>query len=345
MRIAIVNDLPLAREALRRVVLSQPGYSIAWVAEDGAGAVERARQDRPDVILMDLLMPVLDGVEATRQIMTACPCPILVVTATVAGNYPLVLQAMSHGALDAVPTPQLGLGGQLRGGQELLTRLERLARQAQVSGGRKPSVDVPGTGGLRPALAWGASTCPPLVTLGASTGGPEALARILERLPATMRSPVVIVQHISAEFAPDLVVWLQGRSRLRVEAAREGAAPVPGTVFVAVTNDHLVLTADHHFHYTPEPIDEPFRPSVNVCFESLAAHWPTPGVAVLLTGMGHDGARGLALLRQRGWQTIAQDEQTSVVYGMPRAAVESHAACRVLPVDQIAGAITARLTP
>lgn len=336
MRIAIVNDLALAREALRRLIQSRPGYSVAWIAEDGAEAVNRARQDRPDVILMDLIMPGMDGVEATRSIMAASPCPILVVTSTVAGNYGLVLQAMGHGALDAVATPELGLDGKVRGGNELLARLERLERTrsgTEATGVRyspRTSTSTP------PAL-------PPLVALGASTGGPEALGRILERLPATMRSPVVIVQHISAEFASDLVVWLGGRCRLPVEAARPGGEPTAGVVSVAVTNDHLVLTPDRHFHYTKEPADDPYRPSVDAWFESLAAHWPISGVAALLTGMGHDGARGLAILRRAHWLTIAQDERTSVVYGMPRAAIEMHAACRVLPVDEIAGAITASL--
>lgn len=337
MRIAIVNDLALAREALRRVVLSRPGYCVAWSAEDGEQAVRLAQRDRPDVILMDLLMPVMDGVEATQRIMVTAPCPILVVTATVSGNYALVLQAMSHGAIDAVHTPELGLDGQPRGGQELLARLERLGRSRQSPSGMRAALKVPPSPRAQPAL-------PPLVALGASTGGPEAIARILERLPATLRSPVLVVQHISAEFAPDLVTWLRTRSCLPVEPAHEGGSPTAGVVSVAVTNDHLTLTPDHRFHYRREPADEPFRPNIDVCFESLAACWPTPCVAALLTGMGDDGARGLGLLRRAGWLTIAQDETTSVVYGMPRAAVELNAACRVLPVGEIAGAIVARLS-
>jgi two-component system response regulator WspF len=171
--------------------------------------------------------------------------------------------------------------------------------------------------------------------------GPAALAHILEQLPPPLRAPVVVVQHISAEFATDL--WLRGRSRLPVAVAREGGEPTPGVVSVAVTNDHLLLTPDRRFHYAKELADYPYRPSVDVWCESLAAHWPKPGVAALLTDMGQDGARGLAALRQAGWLTIAQDEATSVVYGMPRAAVEINAACRVLPVGEIAAAITARL--
>ncbi len=334
MRIAIVNDLPLAREALRRVVLSHPDYTIAWVAENGAQAVQLAKQDRPDVILMDLVMPGMDGVEATRRIMAESPCPILVVTATVAGNYQLALEAMKYGGIDAVHTPELGLNGELRGSQELLARLERLERARRLSSD---------TGLIYRSPDFAEGSAPPLVALGASTGGPEAIAVILERLPAKFPFPVLVVQHISAEFVADLVTWLKRRSHLPVEPAVEGLVPTPGKVSIASSNDHLILTRERTFHYTREPVNEPFRPSVDVCFASLAAYWPTPGVAALLTGMWDDGARGLGKLREAGWLTIAQDEGSSVVYGMPRAAVERNAACRVLPIQHIASAILARL--
>lgn len=339
MRIAIVNDLVLAREALKRVVQSHEGWCVAWVAQDGTSAVTQAERDPPEVILMDLIMPGMDGVEATRQIMARRPCPILVVTSTVAGNYQLVLQAMSHGAIDAVQTPELGLDGKLRGGQELIERLGRLERARKLPPARTAGRSLP-SGENRQGYP---PTGPPLVALGASTGGPEAVAQILEKLPTNLAAPVVVIQHISAEFGGDLVTWLRSRSALPVETAQEGARPKPGVVAVAVTNDHLILSTEQRFHYTPDPIEDPYRPSVNSFFESLANCWPAKGVAVLLTGMGQDGARGLAELKQRGWCTIAQDQSTSVVYGMPRAAVELQATCEVLPIGQIAGAIRRQL--
>jgi two-component system response regulator WspF len=341
MRVAIVNDLALAREALRRLVLSRPGWSVAWLAEDGAAAVRLAGQDRPDVILMDLVMPGTDGVEATRQIMATSPCPILVVTATVAGNYAMVLRAMSYGALDAVRTPEVGPDGRARGGQELLARLERLRIADCGLRIEETKSATPATAG--PSAIRHPQSAVPLVALGASTGGPAALARVLEALPPGLPAAVAVVQHIDVEFATGLAEWLRGQCRLPVEVAREGSAPRAGVIAVAASNDHLVLRPDGRFGYTPEPADYPFRPSVDVFFESLAAHWPRPGVAVLLTGMWTDGARGLLALRQAGWLTIAQDEATSVVYGMPRAAAEINAASRVLPLPEIAGAIQARL--
>jgi chemotaxis response regulator CheB len=335
VRIGIVNDLPLARLALRRAVQSVPGYEVAWQAADGAEAVRRAREDPADVILMDLVMPVMDGVEATRRIMQEGPCPILVVTVSVDANFNLVCEAMSHGGLDAVNTPTLA-GGEVRGGEALLARLARIEKEK----GRAAGV----------ALAQPASVCalppvrgkPSLLALGASTGGPEALARVLEALPASFPAPVVVVQHIAAEFAGNLVAWLQGRCKLPVRAAPEGEVAPQGVISVAATDDHLVMRNGMRFGIVREPADYPFRPSVDVFFESLAMAWPGTGVAVLLTGMGDDGARGLATLRQAGWFTLAQDRSTSVVYGMPKAAAELHAASRVLPLAQMPAVILGR---
>jgi two-component system, chemotaxis family, response regulator WspF len=334
MRMAIVNDLALAREVLRRVVLSAPGYTIAWVASDGAEAVRRAAADRPDVILMDLVMPVMDGVEATRRIMAENPCPILLVTSSVCSNFEKVYEAMGHGGLDAVNTPTFDREGKIQGGEGLLTRLAHLKKAGHVAPVclTPPPIDRP-TAGQGPAL----------VALGASTGGPEALARILESFPANFAAAVVIIQHIGEDFAPSLVNWLQDRTHLRVRLAKAGDTPSAGGILVAGSNDHLRLGRDGRLVYTPDPVDYPYRPSVDVFFGSLAAGWPRRGVAALLTGMGADGARGLLQLRQAGWLTLAQDQATSIVYGMPQAAAQLGAACQVLPLSRIAPTILAEI--
>ena len=338
MRIAIVNDLALAREVLRRLVASAPGHVVAWTAENGEEAVRKAAQDRPDVILMDLVMPILDGVEATRRIMAQSPCPILVVTSSVAANFNMLYRAMGHGGLDAVNTPTLAPDGSIRGGDELLARLAKLARTRQDLASTTPGV----RGAATPLPSFSADTAKRaagIVALGASTGGPEALARILKALPADFPCCVAIIQHIAAEFAPSLAAWLQGQCSLPVRLARESDELKPGEVVLAATNDHLLLRTDRRLAYTSDPFENPYRPSVDVFFGSLASVWPRPGVAVLLTGMGNDGAQGLLRLRQLGWHTIAQDEASSVVYGMPKAAADLRAACQVLPLDQIPHAV------
>ena len=336
MRIAIVNDLALAREVLRRLVLSVPGYTIVWLAENGEEAVRKAAQDRPDIILMDLVMPVMDGVEATRRIMADSPCPILLVTSTVTGNFNMVYRAMSYGGLDAVNTPTFGADGKIKDGEGLLSRIAKLARAQQaplwLSEPRsKPLAKVgPSADSVQPRH--------PILALGASTGGPEALIQVLKILPVGFSATVIVIQHIAADFAPGLARWLQGHTCLPVRLANDGDNLKPGEVLLAATNDHLVLRQDRRLAYTTSPVDYPYRPSVDVFFSSLAA-WPWPGVAVLLTGMGSDGAQGLLQLRQLGWHTITQDQASCVVYGMPRAAVELHAACQVLALAQIPRAI------
>ncbi|HZW29342.1 MAG TPA: chemotaxis-specific protein-glutamate methyltransferase CheB [Isosphaeraceae bacterium] len=349
MRIGIVNDTVLAREALRRVVLALPEHDVAWMARDGAEAIAMARQDPPDLILMDLFMPGVDGVEATRRIMGESPCAILVVTATVAGHLSKVYQAMGYGALDAVDTPTLGQHGELRGAAVLLHKIELIGRLAGKGGpGPQPRNDAarscgPAAPGWQRTAGDGCLTSPrerfDFVVLGASTGGPQALAEILGRLPARLGAGIVIVQHVDAAFAPGLGQWLSEQARRPVTLVADGHRVRADEILLSGTDDHLVLGEDQCLHYSAEPRSICYRPSVDVFFASVARNWPRLGVAALLTGMLHDGAHGLLALRRRGWRTIAQDEATSVVWGMPRAAIELGAAELVLPLPQIAGAI------
>ncbi len=332
MRIAIVNDLPIAVEALRRVITSVPGYQVAWVAHDGAAAVARCSEDVPDLILMDLIMPVMDGVQATRAIMQATPCAILVVTVSVVSNAAKVFEAMGFGALDAVCTPAIGSAGRLEGAEELLKKIASVMR---LMGKIEQLGSLPPVGQLLP-------TPPPLmpvVALGSSTGGPRALVDIFSKLPHRLGAAFVVIQHVDVQFAQGLVDWLAQQTPLSVTLAQEGMALEPDTIFVAGTNDHMVIGPDRVLHYSPKPLNYPYRPSVDAFFQSLNNYWAQRGIAVLLTGIGRDGARGLLALRQRGWHTIAQDKATSVIYGMPHAALELKAANEVLPIYKIAAAI------
>ncbi len=332
MRIAIVNDLAMAVEVLRRVVVSDAAHRVAWIAVDGAEAVEKCAQDTPDLILMDLIMPVMDGVQATKAIMQRSPCAILVVTAAVAGNAAKAFEAMSFGALDVTATPVFA-GGEISGGQELLKKIANI--------GMLIACEAPPA---RPQLGaqGGGSGCP-LVAVGASTGGPMALVSMLAGMPRDLAAAVVVVQHVDVQFAAGLAEWLDGQTELQVMLAREGEAPQPGRVYLAATNDHLIVGSDLAFHYNREPAEYPYRPSVDTFFSSLAHHWPGKHTAVLLTGMGRDGAAGLLELRRKGWHTIAQDEATCTVYGMPRAAREIGAAVEVLPLESIGAAVVGQI--
>jgi two-component system response regulator WspF len=334
MRVGIVNDQRLATEALRRIVLSEPIHQVAWTAVDGHDAVRKCHEDLPDVVLMDLVMPVMNGAEATRQIMQLSPCPVLVVTATVSGNYTLVCEALGHGAYDAVCTPLLGDRSPREAGADLLAKLhsvDQIRQQLKIN--RGPAEDPQSRLSPMPTAR---PRSIPLVAIGASTGGPQALEKVISSWPADFPAAVVVVQHIAADFAGPLAQWLQENSELDVRTVVHGESPHAGTVLVAATNDHLVMGNDRRFLYRVEPSGNPYRPSVDVLFESLAENWQAPSVAVVLTGIGRDGAQGLLKLRQRGWHTISQDENTSVVFGMPRAASQLGAAKRILPIGDMA---------
>ena len=330
MRIGIVDDRVLATEAIRRALARVPDYRVAWVARDGEDAVRHVAADPPDLVLMDLVMPNVNGVEATRRIMKATPVPIVVVTSSTNSNYGMVFDALAAGALDAVNTPTVAPDGAVKGADALLAKVANVARRSKgLTPGPMPPVRPPA-----PAL-------PLLVAIGASTGGPLAVAEVLAEL-AGAPVAVVLVQHITADFTTGLAEWVQQQSRFPVRVARAGDRPQPGVALLAGRDDHLVLRADQTFEYTPHPTDTPFRPSVDALFGSLAAHWPQPGAAALLTGMWRDGAEGLLRLRRAGWTTFAQDQATSAVYGMPDAAVKLGAAAHVLPPHQIGRMILAQ---
>ncbi len=323
MRVAIVNDLKLAVEVLRQSVLRIPGAEVAWIAEDGRQAIEHCAHDRPDLVLMDMQMPVMDGAVATREIMRRTPCPIIVVTASIQANLDRVYDALGAGALDVTTTPTFGPGGAIEGLESLARKIDHVRQLDRGHAVRaiEPARATPDGRGI--------------IAIGASTGGPQALAAVLPRGTA-LPAPVVIVQHIDRAFAPGLAEWLARETGQTVVLAQEGHAPTVGTIHVACSDDHLVLV-NGLFMHRAEPRTLAHRPSVDVFFESLVG---TPcGVAVLLTGMGRDGAEGLRALRRAGWHTIAQDQATSVVWGMPGAAVALGAAVEVLPIQRIAQAI------
>jgi two-component system, chemotaxis family, response regulator WspF len=328
VKIGIVNDLPLALEALRRVLALRPDHTVIWSARDGAQAISSCARETPDLVLMDLVMPGMDGVEATKHIMAATPCAILVVTASVGANAARVFDAMGYGAIDAVDTPVLGRGDLQEGAAAFLHKIDRIAK---LVGTRRfiPSADTFND-------TWIIARRERLVAIGASAGGPAALTALLSGLPKGFPAAVVIVQHVDERFAQGMAEWLSRDSALPVRVAKEGDRPTAGTVLLAGTNDHLRFITSDRLGYTPEPRELAYRPSVDVFFASVGAHWSGEAVGVLLTGMGRDGAQGLKTLRDQGHYTIAQDQATSTVYGMPKAAASLGAAVDILPLERIA---------
>jgi two-component system response regulator WspF len=328
LRIAIVNDVMLAREVLKRFLRDETHHELAWSAEDGAEAVARAATDTPDLILMDLVMPNMDGVEATRRIMRDSPTAILIVTASVDRLTSKVFEALGAGALDAVNTPVLG-GAEHSGISTLGVKIQTIER---LVGGKPRSV--------APAVAPSvAHSHVPLVAVGASSGGPAALASILSALPSDFPACLCIVQHIDSAFIKGLVDWLGGQTKLEMRVAQEGDVLRQGVVYLAGTDRHLVMEKNLTLGYNDNPKDSIHRPSIDVFFNSLSTVWPARGVGVILTGMGSDGANGLVALRKSGFYTLAQDEASSSIYGMPKVAAERGGADKIVSLVDIPGSI------
>lgn len=328
MRVGVVHDTILVCESLVQIVGSTGKHQIAWKAYSGPQAVERAISDPPDVILMAADMPGSGCVGATRQIMARAPCPIVIVTSSSDEDMRLVFQAMGAGALDVAKGPGVDARLDILGESELLRKLSvaaglgRMAAKAPQRGGKSAASE--------------------LLVVGASAGGPLALLALLKRFKPSERQAVVVVQHVDPHFAPRLVEYLASEAGLPVVGAEDGQVIEHGRVYVAVANQHLIIAPDGHLAYIDEPRNVPYRPSIDVFFNSVAAHWQGTACGVLLTGMGKDGAQGLLRLRQQGRYTVAQDEASCVVYGMPRAAKEIGAAVDILSLENIGPAVKHR---
>jgi two-component system chemotaxis response regulator CheB len=294
-------------------------------------------------------MPVMDGLELTREVMARFPCPILVVSAVVGDEHPeRVFALLEAGAVDVFPKPRGALETGSPEARELVRKI-KVAAGVFVFPRRRPAAATAANGapaapavrppGASPAVAPILTPSHRLVAIGASTGGPQALMTILSRLPAAFPVPVLCVQHISAGFLKGLVEWLAGQCRVKVRIARDGEPPLPGHVYFPEEDTHLVLDEKGCLAHSHAPPLGGHRPAVSATFESVAKSHGARAVAVLLTGMGRDGVTGMQAVARAGGVTIAQDEASSVVFGMPRNAIEAGAARHVLSPEAIARAL------
>lgn len=332
MRVSIVSDITSEAEALRRTISSSRGHKVAWVARSGAQAVDKCAKERPDLILMDLVLPDMNGVEVTRKIMASTPCAIVVVTGSSGDNTASIFEAMGAGALDAITLPLINAAGHTDAGRLLIQKIDKLSRLVAPDTTSRQSTGSSGSQTGR------------LVAIGASAGGPAAIACVLEQLPHDFNAAVVVIQHVDPFFADSLTVWLNHHSKLPVRLAQEGDRLTPGQVLVAAREEHLIFTSPTRLGYTRVPLETSYRPSVDVFFKSVDHYWQGDVVAVLLTGMGRDGAEGMRLLRRTGHHTIAQDRRSSAVYGMPKAAADLDAATEILPLDKIGTRLAALIS-
>lgn len=348
LRVLVVEDSPTMRAHLAAILASDPEVALIGTAADGKEAIAQCLERRPDVIAMDMMLPVMTGLAATEYIMAHCPTPILIVSAsTNRGELFRTYDALAAGAVDVLEKPT---GREAEGEWErrFLAALKLVARIRVI---RHPRARLPQLGrSAVPPPAAPPPAAPPLaevpaeartvVAIGASTGGPSAVMEILRALPADFRLPILLVLHIGEPFGGALADWLDAQTGRRVAYPVEGepVAAAAGRVVMAPPGRHLVVQ-DGRLHTNRDAERHSCRPSVDVLFESVARDCAAAAAACLLTGMGCDGAAGLLAIRQAGGLTIAQDEPTSVIYGMPRAAAELGAARHVLALGDIAGCL------
>jgi two-component system chemotaxis response regulator CheB len=328
VRVVVVEDSRVQRAHLVRALQADGDIEVVDEVGDAGEVLPAVRTHRPDVVTMDLDIPGGSGLHAIEQIMGYAPTPILVVSAS-SDSSQAAVDALVAGALEAIPKPNRWTAVHE---DELRRRVRALAGATVLRHPRGRRSD----GAARTAGTAG-GTAMPIVAMAASTGGPPALAEVLGRLGG-LKAPVLVVQHLHPDFIDGFVAWMARASALPVQPAAHGAVVQRGGVYIAPAGSHLRLGREGRLTLGAEPRSL-HRPSADVLFESVAAQAGPRAVGVLLTGMGDDGARGLLALRNAGGLTIAQDEASSAVYGMPRAAVALDAADRVLPLGDIADAV------
>lgn len=338
IRVLLVDDSPIALHILQRLLSRSADIQVAGTAANGREALDLLPALNPDVICTDLHMPVMDGLEFTREVMNKYPRPILVLSISVEPGSSNVFRLLEAGAVDFYPKPcAIQDADQEKLARELASKIRVLAgvHVFRRAGAATGAARLPTMLALRP------SAPVRMVAIGASTGGPQALREILSHLPDGFPVPVVCVQHIGADFLTEMVAWLAETSPLPVRVAAQRELPQAGAVYFAPGDHHLEFDDGGRFNLTATPPCGGHRPSVTVTLRAVARRFGASAVGVLLTGMGRDGAEGMAEIAAAGGITIAQDEASSVVYGMPREAVALGAVQQVLPLQQIGPALAA----
>jgi len=341
IKVLLVEDSLVAMTLLKKLLNSSPDLKVVGCARTGVEALEMIPKLNPDVICTDLHMPQMNGLELTSEVMARYPRPILVISASVQDDDPQhVFNLLEAGAIDILPKPR---GGQPSDydliKQPLINKIKVLSGVKVFSKNRKyssplPEKKVTETTHFTPSSFIKSNV--KIVAIGASTGGPQALQEILSQLPATFPVPIICVQHISEGFLQGLVDWLTTACKLSVKIAQPGVSPQVGNIYFPPEGQHLELDTSGQFLCSNAPPLGGHRPSITVTFKSVARFYRSSAIGVLLTGMGKDGAEGMAAIASSGGFTIAQDQASCVVFGMPKEAIALGAAKEILPLKAIA---------
>jgi two-component system chemotaxis response regulator CheB len=337
IRVLLVDDSPLALVILKKILASSPGMEVVGTARDGKEALDLIPKLQPTIVCTDYQMPVMNGLELTKEVMAKYPRPVLIVSAVVnPSDAREVFPIMEAGALDVIAKPQ-GMDLNQPSVKEFISKV-RLLSGVFVFARRQPArpqLLAPRTTHHAPR-----TTHVRIVAIGASTGGPQTLQIILPQLPSDFPVPVLCVQHISEGFLQGFVEWLGGQCKMKVKVAQPGETPLAGTIYFPEERTHLKLDDAGRLMSSHEPPVSGHRPSATVTFQSVARHFGSAAVGVLLTGIGSDGAEGMKAIAQAGGVTIAQDEESCVVFGMPKQAIALGAAQHILPPSAIGQTLT-----
>jgi two-component system, chemotaxis family, protein-glutamate methylesterase/glutaminase len=342
IRVLLVEDSPIVLTILKRMLSTSPDLEIVGTAATGKKALELIPKVQPRVICTDLQMPGMDGLEFIRQVMRSYPCPILVLSAAIGHeNTQQIFNVLQAGAIDVLPKPMSGFTHDSEAlKQELITKIKVLSgvKVFTLRQRIKPNHIPDREQDLSKAttiISPSSSRRFQVVGIGASTGGPQALQKILTQLPSNFPVPIICVQHISTGFLSGLVNWLSAECKLPIKIAQSGEYPLPGIVYFAPENHQLRLYKSGKFTISNQPDFSGYQPSVTVTFQSIAQFYGSSAIGILLTGMGKDGGVGMQAIKQSGGLTLAQNEASSIIFGMPKEAIRLGAVDRVLSIDSI----------
>lgn len=341
IRVLIAEDSPTSRHYLSTIIDASPDMIVIGTARNGLEAIQRVDELRPDVVSMDISMPEVNGLEATRRIMEQHPTPIVVVSGLIGDDVQLSLQAIESGALAVVGKPPSQRHPTFADEQDKLLKTLRAMAGVKVISRRKPR--YPKSNHPDPpihTIAKGQK--PEVIVIGASTGGPSALLQLLRDLPKVTQIPIVIVQHMPDEFITGLAQWLTSATQHHIFVATHQMALQQGMITLAPGDAHLTIRRiDNHLvtHLAHETTLSRYCPSIDVLFQSVADSVGKRAIGIILTGMGDDGATGLYAMRNAGATTIVQDEASSTVFGMPRAAIDQQAAMHIVSLNNLASQI------
>lgn len=332
IRVLVVDDSTFMRGALVRMIERDARFSVVGTAVNGREGVDKARELRPDVITMDVEMPVMNGIEALREIMATVKLPVVMLSTLTESGAAVTMQALELGAVDFIPKALQDKDKNIFRGAELIHEKLLAAAAAVVAPEARPA--TPAAPPAAPAIAVSRVSAR-MVVVGSSTGGPRALQAFLQQLPERFPLPIVVAQHMPASFTKALADRLNETCAVTVVEATDGMRTMPGTVYIAPGGVHMRVAADGTLRIAEDLGESPYKPSVDVLGDSVLAASGGQAIGVMLTGMGNDGSRAFLALRKAGGYILAQDQASSVVYGMPKVVAENGAANEIIALSEM----------